>query len=114
MSADSVVLWYQRENGDFQVSINSVADGYQITVTEMDERDPQEVQEFTFRNFEYLQNYLNTLHEQVLNDQDRKDPITHLQYAIPFFPTVLLSVESLKKNPGYFYRFMQALEFYFS
>jgi hypothetical protein len=114
MNSDSVVLWYQRANGDFRVSVNSVADGYQITVKELDERDPLDTQEFTFRDFEHLQTYLNTLHEQVLNDQDRKEPFTHLQYSVPFFPSVLLSVESLKTNPGYFYRFMQALELYFS
>lgn len=114
MNSDSVFLWYQRENGDFRVSVNSVADGYQIKVRERDERDPQDLQEFTFSDFEHLQTYLNTLHEQVLNDQDRKEPITHLQYSVPFFPSVLLSIESLKTNPGYFYRFMQALEFYFS
>ena len=114
MNADSVVLWYQRENGDFRVSVNSVADGYQITVKELDERDPQDSQEFTFRDFEDLQNYLNTLHEQVLNDQDQREPFKHLQYSVPFFPSIIMSVESLKTNPGYFYRFMQALEFYFN
>jgi len=114
MDSDSVIVWYQRDTGDFRVKVNSVADGYQITVAEQDERDPQEPQEFTFQNFEHLQNYLNTLHEQFLNDQDQKAPVTHLQYSVPFFPSVILSLESLKKNPGYFYRFMQALELYFS
>jgi len=114
MDSDSVVVWYHRETGDFRVAIHSVADGYQITVTEQDERDPLEPQEFTFQTFAHLQNYLSTLHDQVLNDQDCLAPVTHLQYSVPFFPSVLLSLDSLKKYPGYFYLCMQALELYFN
>jgi len=111
---DSTVhLWYQRENGgDFRVSIRYQDDGYKVVANDDDSRDPIH-NEHVFPALENVEEYLNTLHNQVLNDHDSRNRFTHFQYSVPFFPSVIIPVSYVKSHHGLFYRFMEALELFF-
>jgi len=109
----TVCLWYQRLNqDDFAIKIRSVADGYSIRVTDRDDRDAIE-NEFVFTNFEHLAEYLKTLHEAILDDQDPGHPFTHFQYAIPFYPSVIIPIDYMLGHNRPYERFQEALELFF-
>jgi hypothetical protein len=109
----TVSVFYQRlGEEDFVIRIRSVADGYRILVTDRDERDAIE-NEYVFTNFEHLTEYLKTLHESILDDQDTEHPFTHFQYAIPFYPSVIISIPFLQNHNRAYERFHEALELFF-
>jgi hypothetical protein len=112
-NGSTVCLWYQRENqNDFVVKIRSVADGYSIQVTDRDRRDAIE-NEFVFTNFEHLTEYLKTLHESILDDQDAAHPFAFFQYAIPFYPSIIIPIDYLHSHNRPYERFQDALELFF-
>jgi len=112
-NGSTVSLWYQRENqDDFIVKMRSVADGYKIQVTDRDGRDAIE-NEYVFTDLEHLTQYLKTLHEAILDDQDPGHPFTHFQYAIPFYPSVIIPIEYLLSHSKPYERFHEALELFF-
>ena len=114
-AGSTVHLWYQREGGgDFRVSIryDEEQGGFVIVAKDEDARDPIR-NESVFEKLEHVEEYLNTLHNQVLNDHDSHNRFTHFQYSVPFFPSVIIPVSYVKSHHGLFYRFMEALELYF-
>jgi hypothetical protein len=109
----TVSLWYQRVNqDDFIVKIRSLADGYRIQVTDRDGRDAIE-NEHLFTNFEHLSEYLKTLHEAILDDQDTDHPFAFFQYAIPFYPSIIIPIKYLLSRSRPYERFQEALELFF-
>ena len=109
----TVSVFYQRlGEEDFIVRIRSVADGYRILVTDRDGRDAIE-NEYVFTDLEHLTEYLKTLHESILDDQDTDHPFTHFQYAIPFYPSVIIPIDYLLSHSKPYERFHEALELFF-
>jgi len=109
----TVSVFYQRSGEeDFVIKMRSVADGYRIQVTDRDDRDAIE-NEYVFTNFEHLSEYLKTLHESILDDQDTEHPFTHFQYAIPFYPSIIIPINYLLRYSRPYERFQEALELFF-
>jgi hypothetical protein len=109
----TVSVFYQREGEeDFVIKIRSVADGYRIQVTDRDGRDAIE-NEFVFTNLYHLTEYLKTLHESILDDHDTEHPFTYFQYAIPFYPSVIIPIPFLQNHNSSYRRFHSALELFF-
>lgn len=112
-NGSTVSVWYQRKGQeDFIIKIRSVADGYRILVTDRDGRDAME-NEFVFTDLYHLTDYLKTLHETILDDQDTEHPFSHFQYAIPFYPSVIIPIEYLLSHSRPYERFHDALEQFF-
>jgi len=111
--SSTVHLWYQRETGgDFRVSLQYTDDGYRLIVQDEDPRDPIR-NEHVFESLENVEEYLNALHNQVLNDQDAQNRFTHFQYSVPFFPSVIVPIGYIRSHHGPFCRFMEAVELFF-
>ena len=109
----TVNLWYQREDeGDFIVSIRSVEDGYRVIVRDEDSRDPL-YSEHVFETYEHMLEYLQILHNQVLNDHDPQSRFTHFQYSIPFFPAIIVPVSYIRGHKDHYTTFQEALEYFF-
>jgi hypothetical protein len=111
----TVHLWYQREGGeDFKVSIRYEEDqgGFVLVARDEDSRDPIR-NEHVFGKLAHVEEYLKTLHNQVLNDHDPRNRFTHFQYSVPFFPSVIIPVSYVKSHQDLFCRFLEALELFF-
>ena len=112
-NGSTVSVFYQREGEeDFIIKIRSVADGYRIQVTDRDDRDAIE-NEYIFTDLQHLTEYLKTLHESILDDQDNVHPFTHFQYAIPFYPSIIIPIDYLLRHGRAYERFQEALELFF-
>lgn len=112
VTTSSVSLWYQREdNNDFIVRI-CYDNGYKVHVSDNDSRDPI-YNEHVFETFEHVQEYLAMLHRQVLNDHDPENRFTHFQYAVPFFPSVIVPIGYIRGHPDHYHAFEEALELFF-
>jgi len=112
ITTSAVCLWYQREDdNDFIVRI-CYDDGYKIRINDNDDRDPI-YNEHVFETFEHVQEYLTTLHKQILNDHDPQNRFTHFQYAIPFFPSVIVPIGYIRSHADHYQCFQDALELFF-
>jgi hypothetical protein len=112
-NGSTVSIFYQRlGEADFIIKIRSVADGYRIQVTDDDGRDAIE-NEFVFTDLYHLTEYLKTLHEAILDDQDTDHPFTYFQYAIPFYPSIIIPIDYLLRHGRAYERFHESLELFF-
>jgi hypothetical protein len=112
VTTSSVSLWYQREdNRDFVVQI-CYNNGYKVRVYDNDDRDPI-YNEHVFEDFEHVQEYLHVLHRQILNDHDPHNRFTHFQYAVPFFPSVIVPIGYIRTHADHYKCFQDALELFF-
>jgi len=113
----AVSIWYQREcdnnedEKDFVVRI-CYDNGYKVCISDNDSRDPI-YNEHVFETFAHVQEYLTTLHRQVLNDHDSHNRFTHFQYAVPFFPSVIVPIGYIRGHPDHYHAFQEALELFF-
>ena len=108
-----VSLWYQRVEGpDFIIKIRNEDDGYKIQVVDDDERDPVH-NNFVFTEVAHLVEYLRILHRVILTDHDTDQFYTHFQYAIPFFPSIIVPISYVRTHPNHYDTFIEALEFFF-
>jgi hypothetical protein len=60
-----------------------------------------------------MQEYLAVLHRQILNDHDAQNRFTHFQYAIPFFPSVIVPIGYIRGHADHYQCFLDALELFF-
>jgi hypothetical protein len=111
----AVTIWYQREDdNDFIVRIcyKNSYNGYKVRIEDNDSRDPI-YNEHVFETFENVQEYLTTLHKQIMNDHDAQNRFTHFQYAIPFFPSVIVPNGYIRNHPDHYQCFLEGLELFF-
>ena len=112
VTTSSVSLWYQREDdNDFIVRV-CYDEGYKVRIYDNDDRDPI-YNEHVFEDFEHVQEYLTMLHRQILNDHDPQNRFTHFQYAVPFFPSVIVPIGYIRTHADHYQCFQDALELFF-
>jgi hypothetical protein len=113
VTSSAVCIWYQRENDndDFIVQVR-YDNGYKVRSFDKDDRDPI-YNEHVFETFEHVQEYLTMLHRQILNDHDAQNRFTHFQYAIPFFPSVIVPIGYIRGHQDHYQCFQDALELFF-
>lgn len=115
MSPNSVMLVFQRAEGlnDFVVYAKVTGSGYSVKVVERDERDPYE-KVIELPTYEALSDYVDCLINQVADDRDSDNPFTYLQYNIPMFPAIIVSVDDLREESVAYNNFVAAFDLYFS
>jgi hypothetical protein len=109
------MLVFQRTEGlnDFVVYVKSSRTGYTVKVVERDERDPYE-KIIELPTYQALTDYVDCLINQVTDDRDFENPFAYLQYNIPMFPSILLSVDDLREDSVAYNNFVAAFDLYFS
>jgi len=112
VSTSAVCLWYQRENNDDFIVKIRYDEGYKVHVSDNDRRDPI-YNEHVFETFEHVQEYLAVLHRQIMNDHDPQNRFTHFQYAVPFFPSVIVPIGYIRGHADHYDSFQGALELFF-
>jgi len=108
-----VALYFVRDRvGDFHVSLRAMDDErYRVIVTESDNRDPFK-NTYTFDSYDAATEYIDILVQQMLTDRDEHYPITHFQYSVPYFPSVIVPIENIGSENVY-KCFTDAVDFYF-
>uniref|UniRef100_A0A6C0AP30 Uncharacterized protein n=1 Tax=viral metagenome TaxID=1070528 RepID=A0A6C0AP30_9ZZZZ len=115
MNPSSVMLVFQRAEGlnDFVVYAKATKSGYTVKVIERDERDPYE-QVLEVPTYKALTDYVDCLINQVTDDRDSDNPFTYLQYNIPMFPAILVTIDDLREDSVAYNNFVTAFDLYFS
>jgi hypothetical protein len=115
MNPSNVMLVFQRAEGlnDFVAYVKPSRTGYSIKVVERDERDPYE-KVLEVPTYEALTDYVDCLINQVTDDRDPENPFLYLQYNIPMFPAILVSIDDLREDSVAYNNFVAAFDLYFS
>jgi len=114
-----VMMWFQRENGnDIKMTVSFImGNNYYVHLKDSHPEDSYET-ELVLPSYESLSDYIDIFVNQLINDRDTTYPITHFQYTIPHFSSVIMPFSHLRSSHSdadmVYARFVEAFDFYFT